>query len=222
MNSTATSLRGATRTVCTKCFASDMFQATSRRSAASALMGRYPSKGASTSTAASTTRACTAAETGLRPPERMLVAVRAMAPVAGMPPKNGAITLPTPWASSSASGSCRVRAMPSATTAERSDSIAPSIAMAKALPRRARNVARSQVSASPAGPAASQGSIGSGGSCGMPRTSTPFTTEWNRLAMVATSAPAQVLSAIATSAANGRATSGAGTRFVIRGTMRSR
>src|SRR6266436_1014864 len=62
----------------------------------------------------------------------MPVAVRAMAPVAAMPPKNGQTTFPTPSARSSASGSCLVPAMPSATTAERSDSMAPSTAMASA------------------------------------------------------------------------------------------
>ena len=40
MSSTATSLRGATRTRWTKCFDSLMFQATSRSSAASEAMGR--------------------------------------------------------------------------------------------------------------------------------------------------------------------------------------
>ena len=39
--------------------------------------------------AASTNDACTTAAIGERPPARMLVAVRAMAPVAAMPPKNG-------------------------------------------------------------------------------------------------------------------------------------
>ena len=73
--------------------------------------------------------AWTIAAIGERAPERMLVAVRAIAPVAGMPPKNGVTMLPTPSASSSASGSCRVRAMPSATTADSSDSMAPSMAM---------------------------------------------------------------------------------------------
>ena len=74
--------------------------------------------------------ACVMAAIGERPPARTLVAVRAMAPVAAMPPKNGATKLPMPRAMSSASGSWRVRAMPSATTADSKDSIAPSIAMA--------------------------------------------------------------------------------------------
>ena len=37
-------------------------------------------------------------ETGERAPARMLVAVRAMAPVAGMPPKSGETMLAMPWA----------------------------------------------------------------------------------------------------------------------------
>lgn len=68
----------------------------------------------------------------------MLVAVRAIAPVAAMPPKNGATRFPTPCATSSASGSCLVPIMPSATTAQSSDSIAPSMAIAAALGMSAR------------------------------------------------------------------------------------
>ena len=83
-------------------------------------------------TAASTVSACTMAAIGERAPERTLVAVRAMAPVAGMPPKNGVTMLPMPSASSSASGSCRVPAIPSAITADSSDSMPPSMATAKA------------------------------------------------------------------------------------------
>ena len=71
-------------------------------------MGRWPSSGASGQHGEQhDTTAWTTAATGERPPARTLVAVRAMAPVAAMPPKNGATTLPTPWPSSSASGSCR-------------------------------------------------------------------------------------------------------------------
>ena len=67
-----------------------------------------PSSGASASIAASTNAGVDAAASGERAPERTLVAVRAIAPVAAMPPKNGATRLPTPCASSSASGSCLV------------------------------------------------------------------------------------------------------------------
>ena len=62
--------------------------------------------------------------TGVRPPFLTLVAVRAMAPVAGMPPKSGDAMLATPCATSSMFDRCRPPIMPSATTAESSDSIA--------------------------------------------------------------------------------------------------
>ena len=70
--------------------------------------------------------------TGVRAPERMLVAVRAMAPVAGRPPNSGDSTLAMPCAVSSTFGSCRSPDIRSATTAESSDSIAPSIATVSA------------------------------------------------------------------------------------------
>jgi hypothetical protein len=69
---------------------------------------------------------------GVRAPERMLVAVRAIAPVAGSPPNNGETTLATPCATSSQLERWRVPARPSAMTAERSDSIAASSAIVKA------------------------------------------------------------------------------------------
>ena len=64
--------------------------------------------GASRSIAISTTTAWVTDANGERAPERMLVAVRASAPVAAMPPKNGATMLPTPSATSSELGSCLV------------------------------------------------------------------------------------------------------------------
>ncbi len=69
---------------------------------------------------------------GLVPPLRMFVAVRAMAPVAAKPPNSGATMLAIPWPISSWFELWRVPAMPSATTADRSDSIAPSNAMVNA------------------------------------------------------------------------------------------
>ncbi len=183
---TSTSLPGATRSTCATCLASDMFHATSSSSAASAAIGRRPISGASTMTATSTVSAWTIAATGDRPPDRKFVAVRAMAPVAGMPPKNGVTTLPTPSAISSASGSCRVPAIPSAITADSSDSIPPSMATANAPDDRSRSVCHDSVSAPPPGPAARHGSIGNGGSDGTPCTTWPPTTAWNRLAIVAT------------------------------------
>src|SRR5262249_18452159 len=78
------------------------------------------------------------ADKGERAPKRILVVVRAIAPVAGMPPKKGQTILATPKAMSSALGLCLVLAMPSATTAESRDSMAPSMAMAKADGKSAR------------------------------------------------------------------------------------
>ena len=87
-------------------------------------------------------RAWTMPATGVRPPLFTLVAVRAMAPVAGMPPNSGEATLATPWAISSMLERCRPPIMPSATTADSSDSMAPSAAMAMAGPTSARIWAR--------------------------------------------------------------------------------
>ena len=67
--------------------------------------------------------------TGERPPLFMLVAVRAMAPVAGMPPKIGDTKFAKPWATSSVLESCRVLIIPSATIALKRDSMAQSNAM---------------------------------------------------------------------------------------------
>jgi hypothetical protein len=67
--------------------------------------------------------------TGVRAPERTFVAVRAIAPVAGRPPTNGEAMLAMPWANSSTLELCRVPLIRSATTADSSDSIAPSIAI---------------------------------------------------------------------------------------------
>ena len=72
--------------------------------------------------------------TGVCAPERMLVAVRAIAPVAGKPPNIGEKMLAMPCAISSTLGLCRSSLMRSATTADISDSIAPSIATVKAGP----------------------------------------------------------------------------------------
>ena len=58
--------------------------------------------GANTSTTASSVSACTMPETGVVAPARKFVAVRAIAPVTGMPPMVGTTMLATPWAISSA------------------------------------------------------------------------------------------------------------------------
>ena len=68
-----------------------------------------------------------------RAPVRTLTAVRAMAAVAGMPPKSGTTRLAMPWPNSSRSGSCRSPTlMPSATVAESRLSSAASAATATA------------------------------------------------------------------------------------------
>src|SRR2546425_1011211 len=97
---------------------SDMFHAITRSSAASDAIGTYETMCARSRIEASTTAACTTAASGERAPARMLVAVRARAPVAAMPPKNGAAMLARPWPTSSASGSWRLPVLPSAMTAE--------------------------------------------------------------------------------------------------------
>ena len=67
--------------------------------------------------------------TGVRAPLRMFVAVRAIAPVAGIPPKSTEPMLPIPCPISSVSGRWRSPVMPSATVALSSDSIAARSAM---------------------------------------------------------------------------------------------
>src|SRR5207245_7694224 len=69
--------------------------------------------------------------TGDCAPERMLVAVRAMAPVAGRPPNMGEKMLATPWPINSTLGLWRSLVMRSETTADMSDLIGPSIATVK-------------------------------------------------------------------------------------------
>jgi len=72
-------------------------------------------------------------ETGERAPERMLVAVRAMAPVAGIPPNRADAPFATPCATSSQFERCRRPVMPSATTAESRLSTPARNAIVKAL-----------------------------------------------------------------------------------------
>ena len=69
-------------------------------------------------------------ETGPRAPARTLVAVRAMVPVTQRPPNRAEPILAKPCATSSQLDRCRRPVMPSATTADSSDSIAPSSANA--------------------------------------------------------------------------------------------
>ena len=85
--------------------------------------------------------ACVIPATGVRPPFLTFVAVRAMAPVAGMPPKIGDTMLATPWATSSMLERWRPPIMPSATTADSKDSMAPSSAMVNAGAARVVSIA---------------------------------------------------------------------------------
>ena len=80
--------------------------------------------------------------TGDRAPARMLVAVRAMAPVAGSPPKIGETTLAMPCATSSTLGLCLSPLMRSETTADSSDSRAPSSATVKRRRQQAEHEVR--------------------------------------------------------------------------------
>ena len=79
---------------------------------------------------------------GVRAPLLMLVIVRAIAPVTGIPPKKGTMMFATPWAISSVFERWRSPMTPSATLAERRDSIAPRRAMVKAGPMRCCIVAQ--------------------------------------------------------------------------------
>ena len=107
-----------------------MFQATKSRMPARAASGTWLASGAATSRMNSRAKACTMPATGLVAPARTLVTVRAMVPVAGMPPKNGVTMLATPCAISSWFGSWRLCSlMLSATRAHSSDSMAPSSAI---------------------------------------------------------------------------------------------
>ncbi len=92
--------------------------------------------GASASTTATRTRPWTIVETRVRAPARTLTAVRAMAPVAGMPPNSDTAMFARPWPTSSRSGSwSSPSASPSATLAESRLSSAASAATARTAVR---------------------------------------------------------------------------------------
>ncbi len=73
---------------------------------------------------------------GVRPPFFTFVAVRAIAPVAGMPPNSGDAMFATPCAINSIFDLWRPPIIPSETTADRSDSIEPNNAIVTALGKR--------------------------------------------------------------------------------------
>ena len=100
---------------------------------ASAASGIFETIGAAAKTAISSTIECEAAARRELAPARTFTAVRAMAAVAGMPPKIGAARLASPWPNSSRSGSCcSLTLMPSATVAQSRLSKAASAATASA------------------------------------------------------------------------------------------
>ena len=84
-----------------------MFQATYNKMPANTANGTCTASGAAANTTTTSVRQCTRPATGEVPPERTLVTVRAMVPVAGIPPKNGTTKLAMPWAISSWFGSWR-------------------------------------------------------------------------------------------------------------------
>ena len=109
-----------------------MFQATNSRMPASAGNGTSEASGAASSTISSSVMACTMPATGVRAPARALVTLRAMVPVAGMPPNRGLTMLATPCAINSWFGSWRGRSVTlSAMRAHISDSMAPSNAIVR-------------------------------------------------------------------------------------------
>ena len=109
-----------------------MCQATTSRMPASVAIGMCAASGPATARTTSRVAACVRPAIGVVPPLRMLVAVRAIAPVAGIPPKSGDAMLATPWATSSVFARCRLPVSESATTADSSDSMAASSAMVNA------------------------------------------------------------------------------------------
>ena len=74
---------------------------------ASAASGIWATTSVKHSTISSNTRACTTADSRVRAPARTLTAVRAIAPVAGIPPNKGDTRLASPWPNSSRLGSWR-------------------------------------------------------------------------------------------------------------------
>ena len=92
---------------------------------------------------ARTNSACSMPATGLRAPARMLVAVRAIAPVADSPPNSDEAILAMPWATSSQLERWRRPVMPSATIADSRLSSPARKAMVRAEERaRASHAAR--------------------------------------------------------------------------------
>ena len=94
--------------------------------------GICDANGASTTTTAKRKAACNTPESLVTPPVRILTTVRMVAPAPGMPPKNPAAILPTPWPINSRLELCRVRVILSATNDVSRLSIAPNMARIRA------------------------------------------------------------------------------------------
>ena len=102
-------------------------------------MGIRAANGIKNTSTNSRTSACAMPEMGVRPPLLALAAVRAMAPVAGMPPNRTDPMLPMPCATSSMLQRWCELIIESATTHESSDSIAAKMAMVMPLASSSRN-----------------------------------------------------------------------------------
>ena len=158
-----------------------MFHATTASTPASAASGMKLASGAASRMNNSKNTECSMPATGPCAPARTLVAVRAMVPVTQIPPKRPETTLAAPCATSSQLLRWRRPVIPSATTADSSDSIAPSSANDTADGSTSRTL-----------PHPTSGSDGNGKLLGMPPNCVPI---------VATSSPAATVTAAAAATA---------------------
>ena len=115
-----------------KDFQSAIPAATTSKTAASVVIGMSAASGISSRSIIVRVIQCTIPAIGVLPPFLTLAAVRAIAPVAGMPPKSPEKIFPSPCPTSSAFDLCVSPIIPSETTAERSDSIPARIAIVNA------------------------------------------------------------------------------------------
>src|SRR5690625_2884845 len=88
--------------------------------------------GANNNNVNKTNTLCVIAEIWLTAPALIFVAVLAIAPVAGIPPRRGVITLAIPCPTNSLLELCLLPVIPSETTADNNDSIPPGIAITNA------------------------------------------------------------------------------------------
>ena len=111
---------------------SAIFAATTKRTAASVVIGISAASGINASRITVSVTQCTIPAIGVRPPFLTFAAVRAIAPVAGIPPKIPEKIFPTPCPISSAFDLWVSPIIPSETTAESRDSIPARIAIVNA------------------------------------------------------------------------------------------